>query len=408
MAIKNTIINKKCPECGFTYSSYTDKGRIPLSVKYDSPVKKCKNCKAIFVDPSVREIAISGVDKDDCKMFTRDRIIAIAFFAIFGALLLLKADEYGFFSVLFFIFAGVVLLASLISYKPKQNKIKRLTMESEKRTSNTKYISLLASLGYPIPKSYFEKNNLLHLYNEVESNNDKEEINVQSIISDIKPNKNQHKCQACGNIQSKAIQRCLNCSSLINDNATEDFLAEINFDLDMFMTGQLVAFYKATHEDKYSKEYERRLMQIGFTTDEAKSLFMLELMILKHDSIAILTENDYIINNYFDLKSVKFPMEASYYVEHQSFLVSEVTKIWDEAEYDWANYRNAEMASDVLDEIFKISRYGGGELLIKTLKGISKSSNVSYDKIVKYSNKEQDLIFKYKWNKEGNEPHPYH
>lgn len=177
---------------------------------------------------------------------------------------------------------------------------------------------------------------------------------------------------------------------------------------DALMTGQLVAFYKTTHENKYSNEYERRLKHIGFTENEAKNLFMLELMMLKYDSISILTDKKYLTNNYFDLKTVKFPMEASYYAEHQTFLVSEVTKIWDEAEYIWANYRNSEMPKEVLAEIFQISRYGGGELLIKTIEGISKSSSISKDKILKYSNKEQDLIFKYKWNKEANESHPYH
>lgn len=179
-------------------------------------------------------------------------------------------------------------------------------------------------------------------------------------------------------------------------------------EFDPVMTGQLVALYKTTHNDIYSKEYERRLQHIGFNENEAKNLFMLELMMLKHDSISILNDKKYLTNNYFDLKTVKFPMEASYYAEHQTFLVSEVTKIWDEAEYIWANYRNSEMPKEVLAEIFQISRYGGGELLIKTIEGISKSSSIPKDKILKYSNKEQDLMFKYKWNKEANEPHPYH
>ena len=188
----------------------------------------------------------------------------------------------------------------------------------------------------------------------------------------------------------------------------EDINDNCNINFDNYMTGQLVAFYKATHEEQYSNEYERRLQHIGFDKNEAKNLFMLELMMLKHDSIAILTDKNYIVNSYFDLKKVVFPQEASYYIEHQSFLVSEVTKIWDEAEYLWSNKHEQNMPENVADELYKITRYGGGKLLMGTLENISKSSNVPMQKIIKYSTKEQDLIFKYKWNNNANGPHPYH
>ncbi|MGN0461797.1 MAG: hypothetical protein ACI4HZ_05070 [Ruminococcus sp.] len=176
---------------------------------------------------------------------------------------------------------------------------------------------------------------------------------------------------------------------------------------DSLMTGQLVAFYKTTHNTDYSDEYERRLQHIGFTVPESKSLFMLELMMLKHDHIPILTDENYLINNYFDLKTPLLPMENSYYVEHQVFLVSEITKIWDEAEWVWSSLKGREMPKDVVNEIFMLTRYGGGELIVETLKSISEHSHVDIAKIQKYSVSEQDMMFKYKWNKNANEKHPY-
>lgn len=177
---------------------------------------------------------------------------------------------------------------------------------------------------------------------------------------------------------------------------------------DSLMTGQLVAFYKITHNKDYSDEYERRLQHIGFTEPESKSLFMLELMMLKHDHIPILTDENYLIKNNFDLKTPILPLENSYYVEHQMFLVSEITKIWDEAEWVWTYLKDREMPKDVANEIFKLTRYGGGELLIETLKSISEHSHIDFAKIQKYSRCEQDMMFKYKWNKNANEKHPYY
>ena len=183
---------------------------------------------------------------------------------------------------------------------------------------------------------------------------------------------------------------------------------DIGNKFDSLMTGQLVAFYKTTHNKEYSDEYERRLQHIGFTVPESKSLFMLELMMLKHDHIPILTDENYLINNYFDLKTPILPLENSYYVEHQTFLVSEITKIWDEAEWVWTYKKNEKMPKDVVKEIFELTRYGGGELLIETLKSISEHSHISFAKIQKYSRCEQDMMFKYKWNKNANEKHPYY
>ena len=190
-----------------------------------------------------------------------------------------------------------------------------------------------------------------------------------------------------------------NKSDITSNNSGNNF--------DSLMTGQLVAFYKITHIKDYSDEYERRLQHIGFTEPESKSLFMLELMMLKHDHIPILTDENYLIKNNFDLKTPILPLENSYYVEHQMFLVSEITKIWDEAEWVWTYLKDREMPKDVANEIFMLTRYGGGELLIETLKSISEHSHIDFAKIQKYSRCEQDMMFKYKWNKNDNEKHPY-
>lgn len=173
------------------------------------------------------------------------------------------------------------------------------------------------------------------------------------------------------------------------------------------MTGQLVARFKQTHDQSYHDEYRRRLQFVGFEENEAESLFMFELMILKNDSIEPLASDDYLRSFIFDLQHVAVPHEKEYYVLHQTFLVSQIVKIWDEAEWHYWNSHERDLPDDVWEEIYTISRYGGGELFIKYLKMVAEKSHVPMSKVQKYSMAEQDMIFKYKWNVKANEKHPY-
>ena len=173
------------------------------------------------------------------------------------------------------------------------------------------------------------------------------------------------------------------------------------------MTGQLIARFKQTHDQAYRDEYQRRLMFVGFEEAEAESLFMFELMILKHDSIEPLASDGYLKSFVFDLQHVALPQENEYYFLHQTFLVSQIVKIWDEAEWHYWNSHERDLPEDVWAEIHAISRYGGAALFIGYLKMVSEKSHVPMAKVQKYSKAEQDMIFKYKWNASANEKHPY-
>ena len=173
------------------------------------------------------------------------------------------------------------------------------------------------------------------------------------------------------------------------------------------MTGQLIARFKQTHDQAYRDEYQRRLMFVGFEEAEAESLFMFELMILKHDSIEPLASDGYLKSFVFDLQHVVLPEENEYYFLHQTFLVSQIVKIWDEAEWHYWNSHERDLPEDVWAEIHAISRYGGAALFIGYLKMVSEKSHVPMAKVQKYSKAEQDMIFKYKWNASANEKHPY-
>ena len=174
-----------------------------------------------------------------------------------------------------------------------------------------------------------------------------------------------------------------------------------------YMTGQLIALYKQTHRQEYQTEYMTRLQKIGFSAEEAARLFFLELMIIKHFSIQNLAAEDYLNSTYFDLQNVRFPESTEYYISHQTFTVSEIVKIWDEAEWHYHYSHEKELSAPVWQEIYAISRYGGGELYLGYIRMIAEHSQLPEDKIHRYARAEQGLLYKYKWYPGKNEPHPY-
>jgi len=175
------------------------------------------------------------------------------------------------------------------------------------------------------------------------------------------------------------------------------------------MTGQLVARYKKTHEEAYKNEYCRRLRDIGFTENEAENLFMFELMILKSDHINTLCDQGYIMINCFNMQAELLPQSKNYYIEHQMFLCSEIVKIWDEAEWRYTHLKNnsESVKDEVFEELFRLSRYGGGELFVEYLQMMAEKSHTDISKIQAYAKAEQEILFRLKWKGEQNELHLY-
>lgn len=134
---------------------------------------------------------------------------------------------------------------------------------------------------------------------------------------------------------------------------------------------------------------------------------MYESMNLKQNSTTALLNDRYLKTFYFDLKTVRFPEDKDFYISHQMFTLSEVVKIWDEAEWHYHNSHENEFMPEVWNEIFKISRYGGGELFVEYLQSMSDNTKTDIKKIQKYVYAEQGLLYKYKWYPNVREPHPY-
>ena len=65
------------------------------------------------------------------------------------------------------------------------------------------------------------------------------------------------------------------------------------------------------------------------------------------------------------------------------------------------------ISDEVFEELFRLSRYGGGELFVEYLQMIAEKSHTDISKIQAYAKAEHDLLFRCKWNTEQKQPHLY-
>lgn len=150
-----------CFECGkklMTYDSTSFR-------RYKSPVKKCKKCGNLYIDPRCHELAIEGIPSD---VFSVKSYIILS---IFGILLLWRGiyllsqvqlgvpDEVQWLMPAVIIIFGAVCIivgiAEIISIKTglKEKRYNRLYMASTERLKNVDYVNTLRNLGVDIPEN---------------------------------------------------------------------------------------------------------------------------------------------------------------------------------------------------------------------------------------------------------------
>ncbi len=215
------------------------------------------------------------------------------------------------------------------------------------------------------------------------------------------PEINEEEVKTSDNVIEKETQ--------VDEAVAEDAVTDtetVTEDLSTRMSGSLVALYKETHDSKYDEEYRRRLRKIGYSDQEAANMFMFELMILKHDNQANLIDSQYIYRPMLDYRSMPLHEEDSWYVEHQMFLMSEIVKLWDEAEYVWTHSNKYLEDEEIRKRVYSLTRYGGAKLFLSYLRMISEKAHTDIKLVQAYARAEQDLLYVYRW-KQGNVKYPY-
>lgn len=159
MAIKT--ITKTCPFCGKVYEqrSFNVRSRKSELTAEDrwlfgTPMKLCPNCKKLFIDKDVQELAITGPRARDKALINPTSRTLTLMGLILGAIL-----WFGGLKTLALIAVGVGVLCAAMDLALYPSRMKRLERErqaSEKRLSDPDYARALKKAGYDIPERYLK------------------------------------------------------------------------------------------------------------------------------------------------------------------------------------------------------------------------------------------------------------
>lgn len=152
-------LTKKCPYCGRIYEqrSYGSVGRKPAPEDawvYGSPMKLCANCKRIFIDMDVKELAITELRKSDTAKITASTRTLLPMGALVALLLYVLGQPT--FAIVAAAVAVVYLAMDLGMYPMRMGKLRKERAASEKRLSDPEYALALKKAGIDVPERYLK------------------------------------------------------------------------------------------------------------------------------------------------------------------------------------------------------------------------------------------------------------
>lgn len=157
MAIKT--ITKTCPFCKKVYEqrSFNSRGKTVTDEErwlFGSPLKMCSNCKRLFIDKDMQEIALTGARAQDKALVTAGSVkLALMGLGLGALMLIARLPVFGYISI----GVGVACaIADFALYPTRMKKLENERQASEKRLSDPNYARILKKAGYSIPAKYLE------------------------------------------------------------------------------------------------------------------------------------------------------------------------------------------------------------------------------------------------------------
>ena len=153
-------LTQKCPDCGRIYEprSYGSVGRKKPAPEdawvYGSPMKLCGNCKRIFIDMDVKELAITELRKSDTAKITANTKMLLPMGALVAVLLYVLGQPT--FAIVAVAVAVVYLAMDLGMYPMRMGKLRKEREASEKRLSDPDYARALKKAGIDVPEKYLK------------------------------------------------------------------------------------------------------------------------------------------------------------------------------------------------------------------------------------------------------------
>ena len=172
------------------------------------------------------------------------------------------------------------------------------------------------------------------------------------------------------------------------------------------LTSQLVACHIQKKDNTYKAEYYRRLHICGLQRDDIiQAIFDYEAGIIRAQGrIEMLANKDYIYAWFFSLSEPAFDKPISEYVGKNYFSPSEAIKLFDEADWHFANSHEKQLSDAVWNEIFLIR--SKAEILLDVTNKITQIG-LSKEQAQNLLRNDQTLLYIHKWKKGRNERNPY-
>ncbi len=151
----NILYCAKCRKKLMTYDNTSFK-------RYKSPVKKCKKCGNLYIDPRCHELAIEGIPSDVFSVKSFIILIIFGVLLLWRGIYLLNQVQLGvppetqwLMPTVIITFGAVCIIggiAEIISIKTglKEKKFNRLYTASKERLKNADYVSILRNLGVDV------------------------------------------------------------------------------------------------------------------------------------------------------------------------------------------------------------------------------------------------------------------
>lgn len=148
--------NQKCPNCNIALMP----NKIELDLGYGAIVKRCANCNAIYIDNSIKEAAITGIDKGDRRIVRGYVFVTFAIGIILTALLVVSLAWAS--RIYYITFAGPILLIysiycfvkEIATYKKRKRLLDEELQRSKQRLQDNQYRTILINNGIAIPNEY--------------------------------------------------------------------------------------------------------------------------------------------------------------------------------------------------------------------------------------------------------------
>lgn len=185
-------------------------------------------------------------------------------------------------------------------------------------------------------------------------------------------------------------------------------------DFSQFLTTQLVIRHMQTGDNRWKREFTRRLKLCGIGDEAVEKVWNYTRDIFRQEGSRGVEDSGYIRTWVFDLKEHAFP---KYYpksftqmVEEDRLTFSEVVKAFDEAEWRYNNREGRKIPAHLWAEIVRATRYGTDLMnhfvIAEAYKLSALGMTVQQAQIL--MGKERAILFRERWGRtDVPDPYPY-